>query len=468
MRKTRRRASTVTMTLFVALTMLLAVGPAGARTPVRVDRVLSLSDRARASMTPVQKRKALLRYGLKAVALQRGFVAQHNPNYKVEIPGERSPDHAIRNQQGSGRCWAFATNKVLESKLQKKGLPSTAISPSFINYYSLYHKAMTLLVVSARSKGKQRPDAANSLLGEGGTGMHALALVQRHGLVPESKMPTSVDGANSGVTLNLLKRLVNSANREFAKVPEGKDSVKQRVALLKQYRREVKSLLSATVGLPPAKFKVDGKWYTPKTYAADYLGLTKQDLDYVVLGNDPTRGWNRRYNVPSMVVPYQRYNVSRKALETAVKRTIRGGDAVYFSTNVSSDNPFRVAKGDNIPKEAQGILSLKAFNYDAFIPGVKMSKRDSVASGISGANHAMALTGYDPVGRTKVRKWKVDNSWGEGIGDKGHLHMYGDFFNTYVREVLVPRSAVPKSLLKQLEASPVFQPTKPRHARPKK
>jgi bleomycin hydrolase len=455
-----RRASTTPVPWLVALVLLLASGTIQARPRVRVDRVLSMSDRARAKLTPRQKRKALRRFGLKAMALRRSFVAQHNPNYKVEIPAERLPSHGIKNQQRTGRCWAFATNKVIESKLAKKGLPMTAMSPSYINYYSLYHKAMSTLVLSARMKDKGGPALANRLLGEGGTGMHALALVQRHGLVPESKMPTTADGANSGVTLNLLKRLVSNASRELAKVPEGKQSVHQRVTLLKRYRKEIRALLKTTIGTPPNRFKVDGKWYTPKTYASDYLGLKPADLDYVVLGNNPTKSWNRPYKVPSLVVPYKRFNVSQKVLERAVKRTLRGGDAVYFSTNVSADNPHRVAKGPHIPKEAQGILSLKAFNYDAYIPSTKMSKRTRAASAISDANHAMALTGYDPIGRTKVRKWKVDNSWGTKIGDGGHLHMYGDFFNTYVREVLVPRSSLPKALVRKLEATPMVKPAK--------
>ncbi len=456
-----RRSRRMTTSLGIVVLLLIAAPSAFARPKVRIDNVLSMSDRARASLTPRQKRKALRRYGLKAMALRRSFVAKHNPNYKVEIPAERLP---IKDQKSSGRCWAFATNKVLESKLTQKGLPLTAMSPSFLNYHSLYHKAMTLLVTSARMKGKQRPDLANKLLGEGGTGMSALALVKRYGLVPDSKMPTTADGNNSGVTLNLLKRIVVNASAEFAKVADDKQSVKKRIKLLKQYRREIKALLAATIGRPPARFKVDGKWYTPTTYAKDYLGLKADDLDYVVLANDPTHAWNRPYAQSALIVDYKRYNVAQATLERAVKRTIRGGEAVYFSTNVSADNPHRV-RGPNVPKGAEGILSIKAFDYDAYIPQTKMSKRQRVATKISGPNHAMAFTGYDPDGRTKVRKWKVDNSWGTQIGDKGHMHMYGDYFKTYVGEVLVPRSSLPKRLVKQLERATLVKTAQPRKAK---
>ena len=158
---------------------------------------------------------------------------------------------------------------------------------------------------------------------------------------------------------------------------------------------------------------------------------------------------------------------SSKVLQEAVKKTVRGGEAVYFSTNVSADNIHRVKKGDNIPREAQGILSLRAFDYKSYIPTAKLSKRDRVRSGISAANHAMTITGFDPGRKGSVRKWKVDNSWGTAIGDNGHLHMYNDFFRHYMREVVVPRSSVPKAILAKIEAKPVFKPKKPAKAKKK-
>ena len=425
-------------------------GQARRRQPLR--QVLTMSDSARAALPQNNNMRAIQRFGLGAVALRRGFVKRHKPTYKEEVPNTRP----IQNQKKSGRCWAFATDRVLETKLQKMGKPATAISPSFINYHALRQKSAALLLTSMLTKGKNPPAVVSKLLGEGGTSGRALSIVKKYGVVPEAKMPTTADGAASGVFMNQLKLVLARARTSFARIPQGPDARAQYKATLRTYLKEVDTLLKATVGKPPTRFKINGKFYTPKTYARDFLGLKGKQMEYVALGNDPTKGWNRRYQVKGLgVAPYERYNVSAKVLQQAVKETVKGGEAVYFSTNVSADNVHRVKKGDNIPREAQGILSLKAFDYKSYIPTARLSKRDRVASGISAANHAMAITGYDPGSRGSVRKWKVDNSWGTSVGDNGHLHMYNDFFRHYMREVVVPRSAVPKAVLAKIEARPV-------------
>ena len=41
-----------------------------------------------------------------------------------------------------------------------------------------------------------------------------------------------------------------------------------------------------------------------------------------------------------------------------------------------------------------------------------------------------------------MAKGKVENSHGKGAGDKGHFHMYADYFRHYGEDIVVPRSAV--------------------------
>ena len=151
---------------------------------------------------------------------------------------------------------------------------------------------------------------------------------------------------------------------------------------------------------------------------------------------------------------FDEYNVSMDVMQKAVKKTLRKGEAVLFGVNVSEDQPHR-ADFANAPKKAKGILSMKAFNYRNLIPAPRLSKRDKLRAGLWEANHAMAITGYDPGSkRGTVRKWKVENSHGASSGDKGFLHMYDDFFRKHVEDVVVPRSAVPARVLKLIDARP--------------
>lgn len=62
-----------------------------------------------------------------------------------------------------------------------------------------------------------------------------------------------------------------------------------------------------------------------------------------------------------------------------------------------------------------------------------------------GGSHAVLVVGYevDPI-TGRVRKWKIQNSWGEESGDRGYFHMYSDYFErfawsfTFVKDDNVP------------------------------
>ena len=444
--------------MLIVILALLWSGAGEARRLSKVDRVLNMSDRAKARLPVNVKLKAVQKHGLKAVALRQGFLRRHNTHYRYQVPMERKP-HVIRDQKSSGRCWAFATDRVMESKQVKAGKPGVELSKSFINYHSLRHTAINLLNKAAVSHGRQPRLAAS--LGEGANQTRAMKILEQYGAVPESKMPTTSDSQSSGVFLAQLQTMVARASGDFARVKKGPEAKAQLISRLQDYHKEVDALLKTTVGKPPRKFKVDGKFYTPKTYAKALLGGGAATADYVVLTHDPSKGWNRRYKMTDAAgLIYEAYNVPMASLQKAVKRTIRGGEAVYFSANASANNPHRAGTSKAEPKAAAGILAVGAFDYKSFVPYKQLSKRQQVKSGVTPANHAMAITGYDPKpgGRGKVSKWKVDNSWGEKAGDKGHFHMYDDYFKHYVSKVQVPRSAVPAAMLAAIEGSPVVEP----------
>lgn len=409
--------------------------------------VLELGDRARARLSERDKQRAIQKYGLKTVALRPSFLKQHKPTYKCEIPRERQP-HEIRDQQASGRCWIYAADNVLQAKLHQKGINPGDLSASFINYYSLLTRATYMIQMGALSR--KPPELRRSqVLGEGGWQPWATAIIRHYGIVPEKKMPTTADGANSAMFRTQLQALVASAYRDMRRVADGADARQQRIGIANHYSEQVERLLQTTLGKPPKRFTIAGKTYTPQQYATEALGLTEAELDYVVLSHDPTSAWNRRYRYRNSVgMPgFDVYNVSMKDLEGAVKQTLDKGEAVWFGTNVGAAHPYRAGTGQHDPPEAAGVLSLRAFNYKAFGPEPKLSKRDRMKAGVTPSNHAMAITGYDPGKQPgKVLKWKVDNSWGTKAGDKGHLHMYDGFFRQYVDTVVVPRAALPATV----------------------
>jgi len=213
------------------------------------------------------------------------------------------------------------------------------------------------------------------------------------------------------------------------------------------------------IGAPPKRFTIDGKKYTPKTYLTDHLKLAEKDLQFVNLSHDPSRAWNRRYResyAGKGIPENETYNVSMRTIKHAVKRTLRDGVAVNVAVNVDWDNPHRVAPRKNSSSDANGILSLKAFNYDKLVPTAKLSKRERMEHGVSMSNHMMAITGYQPARKGKQARWLIDNSHGKGHFRGGRFDMYDDFFRHYVEEVTVPKGMLPKSVLQKIEGKPAL------------
>ncbi|MCA9668570.1 MAG: hypothetical protein KC503_23420 [Myxococcales bacterium] len=443
----------------VAALCLVALGSQAAFARGKGQRSpLSLSDRARAQLSQTAKREAIAKYGVKAMALKRTFLAKHNTDYSVVIPRGRTP-YEIRNQRQSGRCWLYAFDNVLQSKLALKGVRPRDLSTSFMNYHALRTQAFALLKEAASSRAL--PDLARiGELDEGGHQPWARAIVRKHGIVPERVMRSTYDGNNSALTINKLRQLIVAAYREIGKQSADKAGERASKAIAKSYQKKIEKLLDSTIGKPPRQFTIDGVRYTPKTYLSRKLKISDADLDYVVLLHDPERGFNRGYvqGGDLGLKDFVAYNVSMATMQAAVKSTIKGGESVWFSANAASGNPHRAGVSSAEPREARGVLAIGAFDYEPYIPSPKMSKRERQQAMINLSDHAMALTAFDPKAgsRGTVLKWRVDNSWGrQKAGKDGHFHMYDDYFRHYVDSVVVPRSALSKAMLTKLNAKPI-------------
>ena len=65
-----------------------------------------------------------------------------------------------------------------------------------------------------------------------------------------------------------------------------------------------------------------------------------------------------------------------------------------------------------------------------------MSKAERLDYHESLMTHAMLLTGVDLVDG-KPTKWKVENSWGKKVGDKGYFVMSNEWLEEYCYQIVI-------------------------------
>lgn len=68
--------------------------------------------------------------------------------------------------------------------------------------------------------------------------------------------------------------------------------------------------------------------------------------------------------------------------------------------------------------------------------------------------HAMVLTGVDLDAKGTPLKWKVENSWGEDVGDKGYFVASDAWMDQYTYQIVVRKSLLSEEELKAYQAEP--------------
>ena len=71
--------------------------------------------------------------------------------------------------------------------------------------------------------------------------------------------------------------------------------------------------------------------------------------------------------------------------------------------------------------------------------------------------HAMMFTGVDVVDG-KPRRWRVENSWNDKVGDKGFCLMNDSWFAEYMFEIAVPKEYLPADLQEAWQLEPIILP----------
>lgn len=406
-------------------------------------------------------RNAIAGSDINKIALNADNAANFDADFsdKVKTKG-------ITDQESSGRCWLFTGLNVLRAQaIDQHDLDELKLSPNFCFFYDQLEKSNLFLQGIIDTRDKPMDDKMvewlfKNPLSDGGTYTGVADLVAKYGVVPQSVMPETYSSNNTSRISYLIKLKLREFALELRQPSTSKASKieTRKVEMLGTIYR----MLAISLGEPVQKFTwtrknskgeiVDTKEYTPISFYNEFFGNKLID-NYVMLMNDPSREYNKVYEIDFDRHVYDGHNwlylnLPIEDIKQMAIKSIKANKAMYFSCDV----------GKFFNRE-KGTLDLNNYDYESLM-GVefKMDKKQRIQTYSSGSSHAMTLIAVDLDKDGKSVQWMVENSWGANSGHNGNLIMTDEWFNEYMFRLVVEKQFIPSNILQLLNQKPIKLP----------
>lgn len=425
----------------------------GALAPAELDDL-------RSSFTPDAATRAIMN----AVATQSTRTLAQDRTTVTSIDhlfSHRIKTEGVTDQKSSGRCWLFAGLNILRpvamTSLNTQGFE---FSQNFLTFYDKLEKANLFLesIIATRTRSVDDRDVEWLLknpMPDGGQWNHALALIEKYGVVPSDIMPETESSSNTGQMNTILSTLLRKDASILRARPAATESDlrTQKATML----REVYRVLALHLGVPPTEFTWRAKLkdgtistptrYTPREFYAKHVGLKL--ADYVCLHSVPVHPFDKtytiRYNRNLFDQPNMTFvNLPFERIREYTLKSVRANEPVWYGCDVGKESDSKL-----------GVMRRGLYDYTALYGiDLTMTKADRVRHQESIPSHAMVIIGVDMNGDKPI-KWLVENSWGTKAGNNGLFAMYDSWFEEYTYSVIIHKKFLPAEVTRLLAETPV-------------
>ncbi|KAK0556950.1 bleomycin hydrolase [Tilletia horrida] len=381
--------------------------------------------------------------------------------FNIRIPEEGRP---VVNQRSSGRCWLFAlTNCIRLEVIKKFDLPEFELSQSYLHWWDKLEKSNYFLenmidLIEEPLDSRLVNYLLQAPVNDGGQWDMSTNLVVRYGVIPKHLFPESWTSSNTGK----FNQLLTAKLREYAlELRDLRTSTLNRTSALSHAERdaavlsvlrtrkeaqmaEVYRMLAIAYGEPPKpddeitfefvdkKGKFHSITTTPVQFQIEHTGTftAKGSLSLV---HDPRREPGNLITVSRLgnivgMQPVLYVLSTPKLMKEAVIRTLKAGFPVFCGSDF----------GHGVDSKT-GIMDPKLIGVElAFNIKLGMSKEERINTGESQMTHATVITAVHLDQKTgKPIRWRIENSWGADVGEKGYFVMTDAWFDEWIFQVVI-------------------------------
>lgn len=390
----------------------------------------------------------------------RQSAVENNPVFSIDVTKDK-----VSDQKASGRCWMFAALNTFRHKLISEfKLEDFELSQAHTFFWDKYEKSNWFLEQIIATADQELDSRKVKFLldtpqQDGGQWDMVVALFEKYGVVPKSVYPESISSSNSRELNQYLNKLLRQDAQILRQLIENGANLPQVKAKKEDLLQEIFNFLAMNLGLPPRSFDFayrdkdntyhSDKDLTPQVFYERYVGLKL--ADYVSVINAPTsdKPYGKSYTVELLgnVVgsPAVRYlNLEMDRLKELAIAQLKTGESVWFGSDVGQSSDRQT-----------GVMATNTYDFQSSMDiQLTQDKAGRLDYAESLMTHAMVLTGVDLDQAGRSLKWKVENSWGDKVGQKGYFVASDKWMDEYTYQIVVRKDLLTAEELAAYQAQP--------------
>ncbi len=364
-----------------------------------------------------------------------------NSNYRFSEAKQIAGTN-VKNQGSTGTCWSFSMQSFLESEVMRMRKTNALEKPlDFAEMWTARNAYFDKAVKYVRMQGKTN-------FGQGGEPHDVISMSKKYGIVPQD-VYAALTKDQKKYDHNEVEAVLKAYCDALVKhLTDGK-------TLSRNWQAGIDGILDAYFGAKPKEFEVDGKKYTPMSYAAS-LGV---DLnDYVEITSFTHHPYYTQFvvEIPDNWSDDMAYNVPLTDFEAITDNAIANNYGLEWASDVS-EKYFSFKNGLAILPEKNWADMAQTERDSAFLNPVKQMatitpefRQEAFDNQTTQDDHGMHIVGSakDQLGQ---KYYLVKNSWGtEGNDMAGYFYCSKSYFLYKTTGIMVNKKAIPKDIAKKM------------------